>query len=70
MPRLGYGLCAAGNRRDTCRSHKLAPDVFYIATRGSITVPGFFYPKAAGAVLAKGRLLGMRFDTLFTESTS
>ena len=33
------------------------------------TVPGFFtLMKQQGAVLAKGRLLGIQFDTLFTEN--
>lgn len=79
--RLGYGLCAPGTDVTLADLAKLC-DVFYIGGTkvGALfgeavvfpkknTVPGFFtLMKQQGAVLAKGRLLGIQFDTLFTEN--
>lgn len=80
--RLGYGLCAPGTDVTLADLAKLC-DVFYIGGTkvGALfgeavvfpkknTVPGFFtLMKQQGAVLAKGRLLGIQFDTLFTEKS-
>ena len=79
--RLGYGLCAPGTDVTLADLAELC-DVFYIGGTkvGALfgeavvfpkknTVPGFFtLMKQQGAVLAKGRLLGIQFDTLFTEN--
>lgn len=78
--RLGYGL-AAKNTDVTLNVIAQDCDVFYIGGTkvGALfgeavvfpkknTVPGFFtLMKQQGAVLAKGRLLGIQFETLFTD---
>lgn len=77
--RLGYGLMAEGTDVDLEVIAKCC-DVFYIggtkvgALFGEAVVfpgrapKGFFtLMKQQGAVLAKGRLLGIQFDTLFTD---
>lgn len=78
--RLGYGLAAKGTDV-TLETIASCCDVFYIggtkvgALFGEAVVipqkgriPGFFtLMKQQGAVLAKGRLLGIQFDTLFTD---
>lgn len=78
--RLGYGLAAKGTDV-TMQTVAEFCDVFYIggtkvgALFGEAVVmpkkgyiPGFFtLMKQQGAVLAKGRLLGIQFDTLFTD---
>lgn len=78
--RLGYGLCADGGDV-TLESLAKSCEVFYIggtkvgALFGEAVVfadkemcPDFFTAmKQQGAVLAKGRLLGVQFDTLFTD---
>lgn len=78
--RLGYGL-AAKHTDVTLQTIAASCDVFYIggtkvgALFGEAVVipckgllPGFFtLMKQQGAVLAKGRLLGLQFDTLFTD---
>lgn len=78
--RLGYALSAAGNDLTLPDIARLA-DVFYIggtkvgALFGEAVVfpkPGLiphFYTitKIHGAMLAKGRILGIQFDTLFTD---
>lgn len=78
--RLGYGLMANGTDV-TMKTIAECCDVFYIggtkvgALFGEAVVvpkkgllPGFFtLMKQQGAVLAKGRLLGIQFDTLFTD---
>lgn len=78
--RLGYGLCARETNVTLADLAQLC-DVFYIGgtKAGALfgeavvfpkknTVPGFFtLMKQQGAVLAKGRLLGIQFDTLFTD---
>ncbi|MCL1798895.1 MAG: aminotransferase class V-fold PLP-dependent enzyme [Eggerthellaceae bacterium] len=78
--RLGYGLAARGNKiglEDIARFC----DAFYIGgtkvgalfgeavvlTRADLCEHFFTLMKQHGAVLAKGRLLGIQFDTLFTE---
>lgn len=78
--RLGYALMAPGN--DVTLKHLASHcDVFYIggtkvgALFGEAVVftntraPKFFFTeiKRHGALLAKGRLLGLQFDTLFTD---
>ena len=79
--RLGYGLTARANDVSLEAIAKCC-DVFYIggtkvgALFGEavvITRPGlienfFTIIKQQGALLAKGRLLGIQFDTLFTEN--
>lgn len=79
--RLGYALAARGNDVSLETIAKCC-DVFYIggtkvgALFGEavvITKPGLIenFPtiiKQQGALLAKGRLLGVQFDTLFTEN--
>ena len=78
--RLGYGLMSPGN---DISLHELSSlcDVFYIggtkvgALMGEAVVfpqgnaPAHFFTtiKQHGALLAKGRLLGIQFDTLFTD---
>lgn len=78
--RLGYGL-AARDTDVTLKDVALNCDVFYIGGTkvgalfgeavvfpGKNTIPGFFtLMKQQGAVLAKGRLLGIQFETLFTD---
>lgn len=78
--RLGYALTARGNDVTLADIARLA-DVFYIggtkvgALFGEAVVfpkPGLvphFYTitKIHGAMLAKGRILGVQFDTLFTD---
>ena len=75
--RLGYGLCAPGTDVTLADLAELC-DVFYIGGTkvGALfgeavvfpkknTVPGFFtLMKQQGAVLAKGRLLGIQFDMI------
>ena len=78
--RLGYGLAADGNDVTLPELARLA-DVFYIGgtkvgalfgeavvvTRDSL-LPHFFpLIKQHGALMAKGRLLGVQFETLFTD---
>lgn len=79
--RLGYALAAAGNDVSLPDLARLA-DVFYIGGTkvgclfGEAVVfpkPGLiphFYTitKIHGGMLAKGRLLGIQFDTLFTDN--
>lgn len=79
--RLGYGL-AADNTNVTLRDIAALCDVFYIggtkvgALLGEAVVITrrnllpHFYPliKQHGALLAKGRLLGIQFETLFTDN--
>lgn len=78
--RLGYGL-AAGNAEVTLKDIARLTDVFYIggtkvgALFGeAVVIPNpeilpHFIPliKQHGALLAKGRLLGIQFETLFTD---
>lgn len=78
--RLGYGLAAKGTDV-TLEIIASCCDVFYIGGTKVGTlfgeavvipqkgrIPGFFtLMKQQGAVLAKGRLLGIQFDTLFTD---
>ena len=78
--RLGYGLMAEGADVKLCDLARLC-DVFYIggtkvgAMFGEAVVvpkkgliPHFFTTiKLCGALLAKGRMLGLQFDTLFTD---
>jgi len=78
--RLGYGLVSAGNDVGLADLARLC-DAFYIggtkvgAAFGEAVVfraPGlcahfFTLMKQHGAVLAKGRLLGIQFDTLFSD---
>lgn len=78
--RLGYGLEATGNDVTLADLARLC-DVFYIggtkvgALFGEAVVisnPGIqedfrYLVKQRGAMLAKGRLLGLQFDTLFTD---
>ncbi|MBQ7841193.1 MAG: aminotransferase class V-fold PLP-dependent enzyme [Lachnospiraceae bacterium] len=78
--RLGYGLMAVGTDV-TLQDIAQLCDAFYIggtkvgALFGEAVVfpkkkmlPGFFtLIKQQGALLAKGRLLGIQFDTLFTD---
>ena len=78
--RLGYGLASPENDISLPELAQIA-DVFYIggtkvgALFGEAVVfpkpgvcPGFFsHCKQRGAVLAKGRILGIQFETLFTD---
>ena len=78
--RLGYGLQALENDLTIEDIAKLT-DVFYIGGtkvgamfgeavvfQKTNTIPGFFsIIKQNGALLAKGRMLGIQFDTLFTD---
>ena len=78
--RLGYGL-AAGGTDVTLKTLAEYCDVFYIggtkvgALLGeAVVIPNpdtikrfFTIVKQHGALLAKGRLLGLQFDTLFTD---
>ena len=77
--RLGYGLAAAGTDV-TLRDIAALTDVFYIGGTkvGALCGEAVVFPhggmpanfltiaKQHGALLAKGRLLGIQFDTLFT----
>lgn len=77
--RLGYGLAASQDV--TLRDIARICDVFYIGgtkmgllfgeavvVKDAAMMPNFFtLIKARGAVTAKGRLLGMQFETLFTD---
>lgn len=79
--RLGYGLMARGNDVSIKDIARLC-DIFYIggtkvgALFGEAVVVcnnnllKHFFPliKQHGALLAKGRLLGLQFDTLFTDN--
>lgn len=79
--RLGYAL-AAQNTDVTLKDIARLCDVFYIggtkvgalfgeavvATRSGLLTHFFPLIKQHGALLAKGRLLGIQFDTLFTNS--
>lgn len=78
--RLAYGLAAGGNVSDV-RTLASMCDVFYIGgtkcgalfgeavvtSRPAIFRRFFTLMKSHGAVLAKGRLLGVQFKTLFTN---
>lgn len=78
--RLGYGLASKESDIDFLFLAKTC-DVFYIGGtkvgalfgeaavfNPAITPPHFFtYMKQQGAILAKGRLLGIQFDTLFSN---
>lgn len=79
--RLAYALACPKNDADIKDIAALC-DAFYIGgtkcgallgeavvfPHGDI-VPGFFsYMKQSGAVLAKGRILGLQFDTLFSDN--
>lgn len=78
--RLGYGLCGIGNDVSLQDIAELS-DVFYVggtkvgALCGEAVVftknntPKFFITKIKqhGAMLAKGRLMGIQFDTLFSD---
>lgn len=78
--RLGYGIMAEGNDVSLMDIASLA-DVFYIGgtkcgalfgeavvVRNEDLLHGFFsLVKLHGALLAKGRLLGLQFETLFTD---
>lgn len=78
--RLGYGLMAEGNDV-TLRDIAECADVFYIGgtkvgalfgeavvVKNKHLLPHFFpLIKQHGALLAKGRLLGLQFETLFTD---
>jgi threonine aldolase len=79
--RLGYGLMANGTDV-TLEGIARNCDVFYIGgtkvgalfgeavviTRPNLLENFFTITKQQGALLAKGRLLGIQFDTLFTDS--
>jgi len=78
--RLGYGLAAEGNDL-TLKDIARICDIFYIGgtkvgalfgeavvIREKGLIPHFFTSiKRHGALLAKGRLLGLQFETLFTD---
>lgn len=78
--RLGYGLAAPGTDVALADIARLT-DVFYIGgtkvgalfgeavvvTRPDLLPHFFTLIKQHGALLAKGRLLGLQFDTLFTD---
>ena len=79
--RLGYGLMSEGNDV-TIKDIARLSDVFYIGgtkvgalfgeaivASNSNLLPHFFTTiKQHGALLAKGRLLGIQFETLFTDN--
>ena len=79
--RLGYGLAAKSNDVSLADIVRIC-DAFYIGgtkvgtlfgeavvLRDSNLIPHFFsYVKRFGAMLAKGRLLGIQFETLFTDN--
>ena len=77
--RLGYGLMAKGTDVTLADIAKLT-DVFYIGGTkvGALCGEAVVFPKGApahfmtmvkqqGALLAKGRLMGLQFDVLFTD---
>ena len=77
--RLGYGLMAKGNDLTMADIARLC-DVFYIGGTkvGALCGEAVVFPHGApahfmtmvkqqGALLAKGRLLGLQFDVLFTD---
>ncbi|MBQ8060731.1 MAG: hypothetical protein IJ205_02135 [Bacteroidales bacterium] len=78
--RLGYGLMSGYNDIDPMELPQLC-DVFYVGgtkvgalfgeavvfTRGNAPAHFFTTIKQHGALMAKGRLLGLQFDTLFTD---
>ena len=78
--RLGYGLVAKGNDV-TIKDIARLCDAFYIGgtkvgtlfgeavvLKNDKLIPHFFsYVKRIGAMLAKGRLLGIQFETMFTD---
>ena len=77
--RLGYGLMAMGTDVTLADIAKLT-DVFYIGGTkvGALCGEAVVFPKGApahfmtmvkqqGALLAKGRLMGLQFDVLFTD---
>ena len=78
--RLGYGLCAADNDVTLADIANLC-DVFYIGgtkvgalfgealviTKDSLKKDFRYYIKQNGGMLAKGRLLGIQFETLFED---
>ena len=66
--RLGYGL--ASRQTDvTLQDVARLCDVFYIGGTkvGALCGEAVVFTKKHGALLAKGRLLGVQFDTLFTD---
>ena len=79
--RLGYALVSEGSDMTLADLARLA-DVFYIGgtkvgallgeavvfTNTKLAKNFFTIMKQGGAVLAKGRLLGLQFDTLFTDN--
>lgn len=79
--RLGYGLCSKSSEVDITELSSMC-DVFYIGgtkcgalcgeavvfPRGNAPAHFFTTVKQHGALLAKGRLLGIQFDTLFTDN--
>ena len=79
--RLGYALASEGADMTLADIARLA-DVFYIGgtkvgallgeavvfTNTKLAKNFFTIMKQGGAVLAKGRLLGLQFDTLFTDN--
>ena len=79
--RLGYALVSEGSDMALADLARLA-DVFYIGgtkvgallgeavvfTNTKLSKNFFTIMKQGGAVLAKGRLLGLQFDTLFTDN--
>ena len=78
--RLGYGLAAAGNDLTLADVARLT-DAFYIGgtkvgalfgealviANGALKEDFRYIEKQRGAMLAKGRLLGVQFETLFTD---
>ena len=79
--RLGYGLAAKGNDVSLADLARLC-DVFYIGgtkvgalfgeavviSNGAIAEDFRYLIKQRGGMLAKGRLLGVQFDALFTDN--
>ncbi len=79
--RLGYALASEGSDMTLADLARLT-DVFYIGgtkvgamfgeavvfTNKSLTRNFFTIQKQSGAVLAKGRMLGIQFDVLFTDN--
>ena len=78
--RLGYGLAAQGDNLPTLHDVAMYCDVFYIGgtKMGALCGEAVVFPAGAprafrtfikqrGAMLAKGRLLGVQFDALFTD---
>ena len=78
--RLGYGLASVGNDLEISDIAKLC-DIFYIGatkigalfgealviTNDSFKKDFRYYIKQRGALLAKGRMLGIQFDVLFED---